>query len=223
MTITLLSLIVLYTTFEYDKTTPVLNFFSNLLTGFNNISIDLIIYQIAQSISVEVTSNSCFGYEFTLSITTAFNNALLSFIASIGSYSSDLDLNFTETGGLILGCLISFILVGFDDITNDMYNKTIGSYLWFVLGLIEGFSFLLRSMSLSIRLSANTLAGHILLSILTISSIILIEWSTQKLSQIIIVISIIILLAVQIMELMIVLIQFYVWLVLSITYGSTLN
>ena len=129
MTITLLSLIVLYTTFEYDKTTPVLNFFSNLLTGFNNISIDLIIYQIAQSISVEVTSNSCFGYEFTLSITTAFNNALLSFIASIGSYSSDLDLNFTETGGLILGCLISFILVGFDDITNDMYNKTIGSYL----------------------------------------------------------------------------------------------
>ena len=61
----------------------------------NNTTIDFLIYNLSHSISLEANSDHSFSHDLSISLISAVNNGLFSFITAISGFSGDLDLNFT--------------------------------------------------------------------------------------------------------------------------------
>jgi F-type H+-transporting ATPase subunit a len=101
---------------------------------------------------------------------TVFILVLLSNLIGIIPFSFTPTSNFSMTLYLALSLNLGFVIIGFyeNGLSFLMLFVPKGGPLWLkpLLIIIELFSYLLRPLSLSIRLFANMMAGHILLHIL---------------------------------------------------------
>nr|QNV12178.1 ATP synthase F0 subunit 6 [Ammophila sabulosa] len=144
-----------------------------------------------------------------LFMTISMNN-LMGLIPYI--FTSSSHLMFSMTFSMTLW--ISFMLYGWTNKTNHMFThlvpKSTPSLLMPFMVLIESISNIIRPYTLSIRLSANMIAGHILLTLIG---------NTEKNSSYVIML-ILIQNLLMILELSVTFIQAYVFSILSILYAS---
>nr|QJW33593.1 ATP synthase F0 subunit 6 [Arge aurora] len=151
---------------------------------------------------------------FTLFLFIMFNNSigLLPYI-----FTSSSHLTFTLT--LALPLWVSFMLFGWFKKTNHMFTHLVPmgtpSILMPFMVIIESISNLIRAMTLSVRLTANMIAGHLLLTLLSSMSSIL----SMYLNIILIITQILLL----ILESAVSIIQAYVFMILMTLYSSEVN
>nr|AZL93168.1 ATP synthase F0 subunit 6 [Dendrocerus sp. ZJUH_2016009] len=111
---------------------------------------------------------------------------------------------------------LSFMLFGWINNTNNMFNHLVPQgtppILMPFMVIIESISNLIRPMTLAVRLSANMIAGHLLLTLLSSSSI--------KVSYLILLFILLSQISLIILEMSVSLIQAYVFTILSTLYCS---
>nr|YP_010528140.1 ATP synthase F0 subunit 6 [Cimbex luteus]QPM99416.1 ATP synthase F0 subunit 6 [Cimbex luteus]UXW64281.1 ATP synthase F0 subunit 6 [Cimbex luteus] len=120
---------------------------------------------------------------------------------------------------LALPLWLSFMIYGWINKTNQMFTHLVPQNTPFILMpsmvLIESISNLIRTITLSVQLTANMIAGHLLMTLLS-------NLSTQ-LSTSMIFISIIIQLLLLTLKSSVAMIQAYVFMILSMLYSSEVN
>ena len=147
-----------------------------------------------------------------------FNFIVISNLIGLIPYSFTITSQFAITFSLALSINIAFLIIGF--LVNGIkfltffIPKGVPIFLLPLICIIEVFSHLIRTISLSVRLFCNMTAGHTLLHIITSFSIIFINNSIY----LPIILILILLLAIYTLELGISLIQAYVFTILIAIY-----
>jgi len=135
-------------------------------------------------------------------------------------------VSFTTTAQFVLTLFLAFslnfglIIIGFSEHGPGFLKKFLpsGTPLWMLpfLSIIEVVSYLIRTISLSVRLFANMLAGHALMHIIESAFVIL----NSKVGPVAILGSTVVILAVLMLEFGIAFLQAYVFIVLFCIYLS---
>lgn len=152
----------------------------------------------------------------------ATSSGFISFFTFLSSVNADLASNLTESLTAVIAPFLIIIVLGFDNVMNESYNGTIAPWLWPFFTLLEILTLVFRCISLSIRLTSNTLAGHILLGLLSLSTTIAFEYALFWYLHVLAITLGLLTLIIQLMEFIVTLIQAYVWVILTLNYTYTL-
>nr|AKM70017.1 ATP synthase subunit 6 [Phloeomyzus passerinii] len=146
------------------------------------------------------------SFMFIILFMFIFTNNLLSLFPYIFSSSSHMIFSMTLAIPFWLFYIISSIYKNYKNMIAHLIPLNTPIYLTPLMTLIETMSMLIRPISLSIRLTANLIAGHLLMTLLNFNSIMMIL--------------IIIQMFMMMFELCVALIQSYVFSILSSLYSS---
>ena len=136
----------------------------SLLIGFAGDITDDIAYQITASTSLDITEEA-FNNESEIDM-VLLSASLVSFLTFFSATSSDLAFNSIESFVVITMPLISFLVIGLDNTLNESYNGSLAAWLWPFFTILELLTLVFRGISLSIRITSNGLAGHVLVTLL---------------------------------------------------------
>lgn len=196
-------------------------FNSKFLIGFAGGLTDDFAYQTVASTSLDMTEED---YNEEIEIDMIFFSAnLTSFFTLFSSVSTDLAFNTIESFTAVSAPLVTILLTGLDNSLNESYNGSLAAWLWPFFTILEILTIIFRCISLSIRITSNGLAGHILVSLLILGTVILLEFSVFWYLHFLVLFLISLTVSVQIMEFLVTCIQSYVWVILSINYVSILS
>nr|AZL93069.1 ATP synthase F0 subunit 6 [Alloxysta sp. ZJUH_2016001] len=181
----------------------------------------LILWKILIDLIIKEMMISLKGMNFysLLMLTSLFIFILLNNLISLFPYIYNNTSHLILSISLSLTLWMSFMLFGWLKNSTHMFIHLTPQGTPYILMpfmvMIESISNLIRPLTLSIRLSANIIAGHLLMT--------LISQSSNKLSFILIIIMILIQTILIILELAVSLIQAYVFSILSSLYSSETN
>jgi len=165
-----ISIVALIIAFLYNQSLTILKIIPN--------NFQLILektYNFVISIIIEQTGSR--GLKFFPVLFVLFNFILISNLVGLMPFSFTVTAHIAFTLFLSLSFFIGWIIQGFQHLGFKFLNiflpQNIPMWLLPLLCVIEILSFLIRPLSLSIRLFANMLAGHILLYILGSATLVL--------------------------------------------------
>ena len=196
-------------------------FTTGLLVGFTgNVAEDLI-YQTATSASLDSTDEDC-NDDTDIDLLT-FSSNFNSFFTFFSTVGGDLAFDTIESFTAVSSALTGLFIIGLDNALSESYNSTLAAWLWPFFTILELLTIVFRCISLSIRITSNGLAGHILLSLITLGLILLMEFALFWVLPIIVFLLGSLTFIIQIIELLVTCIQSYVWAILSISYSNTVS
>lgn len=171
------------------------------------------------------------GYKGILYFPIIFNVFYIIYILNIGGLagynlqlSSHIFVTFTISISLFLGIILLGVIILEKKFINQFIPKDSPRILFPLLVVIETTSYLIRPFTLGIRLFANMFSGHVLLFVIISFVIVIIEKKLFMLKLIILIFPLFLLSFIMCLELLIMFLQAYVFIILLCVYlNDSLN